>query len=61
MDELSCDVLIVGAGFGGIMALYQTRDVLGLKVKLIDNQEGPGGTWQANRYPVAMSDTECVF
>lgn len=51
------DAFVVGAGFAGIYQLYKlTR--LGLSVKLIDEAEGPGGTWYWNRYPGAMSDTE---
>lgn len=51
------DVLIVGAGFGGIYQLYKLVKE-GYHVKLIDMAGGPGGTWWWNRYPGAQSDTE---
>ncbi|KAL2860984.1 flavin-containing monooxygenase [Aspergillus lucknowensis] len=50
------DVLVVGAGFGGINQLY-TLLKFGLTVKVVDKAGGPGGTWYWNRYPGAMSDT----
>lgn len=57
MTSNSYDALVVGAGFAGI---YQTYTLLkqGLKVRLIEQGDGPGGTWYWNRYPGAMSDTE---
>jgi cyclohexanone monooxygenase len=51
------DVLIVGAGFGGIYQLYSLLK-LGLKCKVIDIASDVGGTWYWNKYPGAMSDTE---
>lgn len=51
------DAIVVGAGFGGVYALYQFVKV-GYHVKLIDMAGGPGGTWWWNRYPGAQSDTE---
>lgn len=50
------DVVIIGAGMGGIYQTYQLVK-LGLTVKVIDRADGPGGTWYWNRYPGAMSDT----
>lgn len=50
------DAVIVGAGMGGIYQAYRLVK-LGLTIKVIDNAEGPGGTWYWNRYPGAMSDT----
>ncbi|KAL2813639.1 hypothetical protein BDW59DRAFT_154698 [Aspergillus cavernicola] len=52
----SYDVLIVGAGFGGIHQLYSLLQ-LGLTVKVVDKAAGLGGTWYWNRYPGAMSDS----
>ncbi|MFC3172733.1 flavin-containing monooxygenase [Novosphingobium bradum] len=54
------DVLIVGAGFGGIHALARLRDGLGLDALLLDAGAGPGGTWYWNRYPGARCDVESL-
>jgi len=54
------DVLIVGAGFGGIHALYKMRDELGYNALLVDAASGPGGTWYWNRYPGARCDVESL-
>ncbi|KAJ0426680.1 hypothetical protein BJY00DRAFT_320344 [Aspergillus carlsbadensis] len=50
------DALVIGAGFGGIYQLYSLLQQ-GLSVKVVEQADGPGGTWRANRYPGAMSDT----
>ena len=50
------DVVIVGAGFSGLYTLYKLKQ-LGFSVKLLDAQDGPGGVWQANRYPGARVDS----
>lgn len=44
-DNLDLDVLVVGAGFGGIKALYDLRKQ-GLNVVLYDAGTGFGGTWR---------------
>lgn len=51
-DGLDLDVLIVGAGFGGVYSLYQSRKA-GLKTVLYDAGTGYGGTWRFNVYPGA--------
>ncbi|OJD30739.1 cyclohexanone monooxygenase [Diplodia corticola] len=51
------DVLIVGAGFGGIYQVHSLRDA-GLSLKVVEAAPDVGGTWWWNRYPGAMSDTE---
>lgn len=56
-NQTDYDVLVVGAGFGGIYQSY-TLTQLGLTVKVIDEAGDVGGTWYWNRYPGAMSDTE---
>jgi cyclohexanone monooxygenase len=53
------DVLIVGAGFGGLYAIYRMRK-LGLRVRCIESAEGVGGTWFWNRYPGARCDVESL-
>lgn len=52
------DVIVIGAGFGGMYALKKLRDEQGLNVRLFDKAGDVGGTWYWNRYPGALSDTE---
>lgn len=49
------DVLIVGAGFGGMYALYKFRG-MGLKTVGIEAGGDVGGVWYWNRYPGARCD-----
>lgn len=49
------DALVIGAGFGGIYALYKLRGQ-GMSVKAIEKADGVGGTWHWNRYPGARCD-----
>lgn len=35
-DTVECDVLIVGAGFGGVYLLHRLRDEFGLNVKVFE-------------------------
>ncbi|MFA7587552.1 MAG: NAD(P)-binding protein, partial [Novosphingobium sp.] len=51
------DAIIIGAGFGGLRALYEMRK-LGESVRLIDAGTDVGGTWYWNRYPGARTDSE---
>ena len=53
------DVLIIGAGFGGLALLRKLRD-LGFSVRVLEAASGPGGTWFANRYPGARCDVESL-
>ncbi|KAF9883637.1 hypothetical protein FE257_003109 [Aspergillus nanangensis] len=57
MKQATIDVLVVGAGFGGIYELYSFRE-MGLSTLLVDKASNVGGTWFWNTYPGAMSDTE---
>ncbi|NCL74686.1 hypothetical protein AIIKEEIJ_02131 [Rhodococcus sp. YH1] len=52
------DVLVVGAGFGGIYTLHKLRHEQGLDVVAIDKAGGVGGTWYWNKYPGALSDSQ---
>ena len=59
-DGGSCRVLIIGAGFGGILfavkliqAGFSARDLV-----IVDPAGGFGGTWYFNRYPGLMCDVE---
>ena len=49
------NVLIVGAGISGIAAAVQLNR-LGVKYRIVDKQEGLGGTWHLNDYPEARVD-----
>lgn len=49
------DVVIVGAGFAGLYALYELRR-RGRSVIVIEAGDGVGGTWYWNRYPGARVD-----
>lgn len=53
------DAIVIGAGFGGMYALYRLRK-LGLSVLVLEAGEGVGGTWYWNRYPGARCDVESL-
>src|ERR1700744_2255343 len=53
------DVVVVGAGFGGMYMLYRLRG-LGLSVRVYEQGDGVGGTWYWNRYPGARCDVESM-
>jgi len=53
------DVVIVGAGFGGMYMLHRLRG-LGLSAIVFDIATGVGGTWYWNRYPGARCDVESM-
>ncbi|MGI9324777.1 MAG: flavin-containing monooxygenase [Pseudomonadales bacterium] len=53
------DVVIVGAGFGGLYMLYRLRQ-LGLSVHVYEAADNVGGTWYWNRYPGARCDAESL-
>ena len=53
------DVLVVGAGFGGMYALHRLRG-LGFTVRVLERGDGVGGTWYWNRYPGARCDIESL-
>ena len=59
-DGLNLDVAVIGAGVGGLYALYKMRDELGLNVQSFDDAGGVGGTWYWNRYPGCRVDTEAT-
>ena len=51
------DVIIIGAGFGGLAALKELRG-RGFNVRVIDAAPEVGGTWYWNRYPGLRVDSE---
>ncbi len=54
-----CDVVVVGAGFGGLYALHLLRQE-GFDAKGLERASGVGGTWFWNRYPGARCDVESL-
>ena len=60
LGDMDADVLIVGAGFSGVYAMYKFRQ-LGLSVKIIEAGSYYGGTWHWNRYPGARVDSETPY
>lgn len=58
-SSLETDVVVVGAGFGGIYALHKLRG-LGFSVQGFETGDDVGGTWFWNRYPGARCDVESI-
>ena len=59
MTSSTADVVIVGAGFGGMYMLHKMRG-LGLRAIVLERATGVGGTWYWNRYPGARCDVESM-
>jgi cation diffusion facilitator CzcD-associated flavoprotein CzcO len=57
MPEQDFDVLVIGAGFGGLRMLHEARE-RGFSVRLLEAESDVGGTWRVNRYPGARTDCE---
>ncbi len=53
------DVIVVGAGFGGMYMLHRLREQ-GFSVRVFEAGTGVGGTWYWNRYPGARCDVESL-
>jgi len=53
------DVAIVGAGFGGMYAVYKFRE-MGLKIQAFEAGGDVGGVWYWNRYPGARVDLPSI-
>jgi len=60
-DEMAneIDVLVVGAGFGGLYLLHRFR-ALGVSSVAVEAGSDVGGTWYWNRYPGARCDIESM-
>jgi cation diffusion facilitator CzcD-associated flavoprotein CzcO len=58
-DMKSVDLLIVGAGFGGLYMLHKAR-CIGLEALVIEAAPSVGGTWYHNRYPGARVDIQSM-
>ena len=55
-DEI--EVVIIGGGFGGLLAGAKLRDAGVRDIRLIEKGGEVGGTWYWNRYPGAACDIE---
>ncbi|MGI9333461.1 MAG: flavin-containing monooxygenase [Gammaproteobacteria bacterium] len=53
------DVIVVGAGIGGLYTLHRMRG-LGLRARAFEAGSGIGGTWFWNRYPGCRCDVESL-
>jgi len=58
-SESPLDVIVIGAGFGGMYALHRLREK-GYRVRVLEAADGVGGTWYWNRYPGARCDVESM-
>src|SRR5713101_1211869 len=54
----SVDVLIIGGGFGGLLAGARLREAGVKDIRIIEKGGDFGGTWYWNRYPGAQCDIE---
>src|SRR6201999_3168319 len=52
------DVVIIGAGFGGLLTGARLRELGVGRIRLIDKAADVGGTWYWNRYPGIACDVE---
>jgi cation diffusion facilitator CzcD-associated flavoprotein CzcO len=60
MPNSDFDVVIVGAGLGGLYALYRLRQE-GFTVHVVEAGPEVGGTWYWNRYPGARCDVDSLY
>jgi cyclohexanone monooxygenase len=52
------DVVVVGGGFGGLLAAARLREAGVADIRIIEKGGDFGGTWYWNRYPGAACDVE---
>jgi len=52
------EALVVGGGFGGILAAARLREAGVEDLRIVERAGGFGGTWYWNRYPGAQCDVE---
>ena len=53
-----CDILVVGAGFAGLLLWYKLREAGFIDVRFCEKGGDVGGTWYWNRYPGIACDVE---
>ena len=51
MGEQHYDVIIIGAGFGGMGAAIEMKSLGYDNILIVDREDDLGGTWHVNRYP----------
>jgi cyclohexanone monooxygenase len=51
MDVTQFDVIVVGAGFGGMGAAIQLKKLGYENILILDREDDLGGTWHVNHYP----------
>jgi cation diffusion facilitator CzcD-associated flavoprotein CzcO len=56
---VTVDVVVVGAGFGGLYMLHKLRQS-GFTARVLEAGGGVGGTWYWNRYPGARCDVQSL-
>jgi cyclohexanone monooxygenase len=56
MSALEFEVVIIGAGFGGIGAAIQLKKLGYQNLLIVDRENDLGGTWHVNRYPGLACD-----
>src|SRR5437867_9183639 len=52
------DVLIIGGGFGGLLAAARLQKAGITNIRIIEKAGDFGGTWYCNRYPGAQCDIQ---
>ncbi len=53
-----CDIVVVGAGFAGLMLWYKLREAGFNDIRFCEKGGDVGGTWYWNRYPGVACDVE---
>jgi cyclohexanone monooxygenase len=53
-----CEILVVGAGFAGLLLWYKLREAGFIDVRFCEKGGDVGGTWYWNRYPGIACDVE---
>ena len=54
----SCDIIVIGAGFAGLLLWYRLREAGFANVRFCEKGGDVGGTWYWNRYPGVACDVE---
>ena len=54
----ACEILVIGAGFAGLLLWYKLRDAGFQDVRFCEKGGDVGGTWYWNRYPGIACDVE---
>lgn len=57
---MKVDIVIIGAGFSGLWALYKLREI-GFNCLCVEALSDVGGIWQSTRYPGCRNDTVRLF